>query len=231
MSALDLGAALAVIPTLTSVVGGLRELHGFLREFREGSERNTQLARMLWLEAQQNLLVLDALLLEEREQVASNHPGFVRAAKGLSTSSHVLAALSFSRSNDEIEQAKTDAEERDAGLAERHAWARTSVLLECADGQLEALTLADLDPETRTDIMKLRERRPATIAQAASVVATRVGALQALAAIAEDCEPVLRNIRYATRLRTVRAYEHAVRRRLSAHPALVELLPLSEVEG
>jgi len=227
VSVIDLSTALSAIPTLTSVVGGLRELHGFLREYREGNERSAQLARMLWLETQQNLLVLDALLLEEREQVASNHPGFVRASGALHTSAHVLAALTFSRSHDEIEHARTDAEERDAGLAERLAWARTSVVLECADGQLEELTLADLDLDTRADIMKLRERRPATIAQAASVVATRVGALQALAGIAESCEPVLRNIRYATRLRTVRAYEHAVRRRLSEHPALVELLPVA----
>jgi len=225
MAGFDWSAALALGPALSGLTGGVKDLLSLLSTFQEGAERKQQLARLLWLEAQQNLLVLEALLLDEREQVESTHLGFVRACAALSTSAHVLAALTFSPTPVEREQARAEALARDTELAVLLAWAKTPVALECADGQLAELKLADLDPEAQRDLKLLREHRPATIAQAASTVATRVGALQALSRVAVESEGVLRRLRYATRLRTVRAYEHAVQRRLMELPAIQGLLP------
>ena len=173
--------------------------------FKDRRQATLSALRLLHTEVVHNLAVLECLQLSGEDGPAVNDVGYLLAARALHTEAHVAALLS-NGIEDDLERISAEADVNRERLDSLRAL-RVTVEIDGIDHELPA---TEQDPDILAIVRRLRDERTVGMIEAASVVASRVQALQSLSELPPGTEHVRRKIRTAMRLRTIRAYETAI---------------------
>jgi hypothetical protein len=161
--------------------------------------------RLLHTEVVHNLAVLECLQLGGEDGPPVSDAGYLIASRALRTEAHVAVLLSDGI-EDDLDRIQAEAEVQRERLESLRAL-RVTVEVEGIDHERPA---TEQDPDIAAIVRRLRDEKTVGLLEAASVVASRVQALQSLSELPAGTEHVRRKIRTAMRLRTIRAYEDAI---------------------
>jgi hypothetical protein len=192
------GVALALMDSLVRLV----------TEQRERRQREVRAGEDLYLEVSRNLMVLQALQLDEPSSTA---PAFLKAASCLRFEAHeefVKSAIA----RDVLVSVTPSTSPRAPSTA-------PNATLEEPSLRVDETTLADdwfgSEPggSTATSVV----RRAVGLTQGVAYVVAQLSALQSIATHYDDAAPALRDLRGAQRLRNVRSVENALRIHFEKH--------------
>lgn len=173
--------------------------------FKDRQHATRSALRLLHTEVVHNLAVLECLQLGGEDGPAVNDAGYLLAARALRTEAHV-AALLADGIDDDLDRIQAEADVQRERLESLRAL-HVTVKIDGIDHELPA---TEQDPDIAAIVRRLRDERTVGLVEAASVVASRVQALQSLSELPKGSAHVRRRIRTAMRLRTIRAYENAI---------------------
>ena len=176
----------------SSLTGTTKAVIELLATLDKERDARRQLGAALYLEVEHNLDVLHRLQLETPEQLKVTDPAFAKAALTLRVDAHEAALVLSDWMNDD----PTGASERES--ARRFSW----------PGLLTARAIkavAELEDGQPTELV---ERF--TPAQSLGFVASKARSLQSLALVADSASPVLKQTRWAVRMRNLREHEESL---------------------
>lgn len=205
---------LGVVKGCLDVLGAASTLYVNRRDRTEAASRAL---RLLQVEVAQNLAVLDSFKLSPDDAIPANRREYLLPARAIRTEAH-LGVLLVTQVEDDPDVVREQGQQR-AALLDRHLGS-VPLTIEW-EGQVTETILAEVDDELRAELRSIRDRKTVGFLEAASKVVASVGALQALAALPDDCEALIRAIRPKIRLRTIREYERAI----SLHLRELEVIP------
>jgi hypothetical protein len=208
----------ALLPLLTLFANLGTGLAGGVVNRRDGRNRAI---RALYLEVLHNLTVLDALDLKLKRATASDE-GFFAVARALRTAAHREILFLLESHPESVAAAEARRQELEE---ERHfleSIRRIPVRL-LDEAENEKYTFDGEDDGVIEQLQALRQQRAVGLLPAASIVVSRVEAMQSLAEVFDATASVRKEARGGVRLRTIRAYEVAIK--LAISPLCVDLMP------
>lgn len=216
-----------VIGAANGVFGILQGVQKVYAAYQENQSLRTNTMRMLAVEVEQNITVLDACHISTRRGPTVTDPGYLAVARALRTEAHLAILMVAGFKDDEKavrERQKRANELRDNILDD--------VTLTFDEGGIEThVRLGDAAKKSSPKKKRLDESKPVGLLEASAFVVSRVAALNALADVVGEAGEAVKMIRPRTRLKTVMAYERAIQRELNRQDVIPRIRLESEKDG